>query len=66
MSTAKALIIEKINSLSDEMDELQIIERLYMLARLEHSRNRCRTEGTISDASLDEHFKSKRGIMINA
>ena len=60
MSTAKELIIDRVNNMSDDMDENQMIDRLYMLSRLEHSRKRCQEEGTIKDSELDEHFKEKR------
>ena len=33
------------NHISDDMNEEQIIERLYMLMRLEHSKARCDAEG---------------------
>lgn len=33
VSTAKAMVIDRINNISDNLDEMQIIERLYMLAR---------------------------------
>ncbi len=66
MSTAKSMIIDKVNSISDDMDEMQIIERLYMLARLEHSVDRCKKEGTVSDEQLDEHFAKKREAYVNA
>ena len=53
MSTAKELIIDRINSMPDDIDEMQVLDRLYMLSRLEHSRKRCETEGTIKDSDLD-------------
>lgn len=40
MSGSKASVIEKINRMPDEMDEFELVERLYMLSRLEHSRQR--------------------------
>lgn len=66
MSTAKATVIERINNISDNLDEMQIIERLYMLARLEHSIKRCENEGTVSDSELDSHFRAKREALLNA
>lgn len=47
MSAAKANVLENLNKLSNDLDEMEIIERLYMLFRLEHSKNRCKEEGTI-------------------
>lgn len=60
MSSSKASIIEKLNHISDDMNEEEIIERLYMLMRLEHSRNRCDEEGVYSDEEVAEHFAAKR------
>ena len=66
MSTAKAMVIDRINNIPDNLDEMQIIERLYMLARLEHSIKRCEEEGSISVSDLDSHFKAKREALLNA
>ena len=66
MSSAKATVIDRIGNISDSLDEMQIIERLYMLARLEHSIKRCEEEGSISDSDLDSHFKAKREALLNA
>ena len=60
MSTAKKILIDRVNSMEDNLDEAQILDRLYMLSRLEHSKKRCEQEGTIKDAELDEHFREKR------
>lgn len=66
MSHAKALVIDKINSISDDMDEMQIIERLYMLTRLDHSIERCEKEGTLSTDDIKNHFTEKRNAYANA
>lgn len=42
------------------MSKEEIIKRLYMLMRLEHSRNRCVKEGVYSDIEIAEHFSVKR------
>ncbi len=63
MSHAKALVIDKINSISDDMDEMQIIERLYMLTRLDHSIERCEQEGTLSTDDIKNHFTEKRNAL---
>lgn len=60
MSTAKTLLIDRINNISDDMDEMQIIEQLYILSKLEHSKKRCEEEGTITTEELKNHFASKR------
>ncbi len=66
MSTAKSLLIDRINNISDDMDEMQILERLYMLSRFEHSLRRCETEGTVADSELDAIFAKKREALVNA
>lgn len=60
MSTSKANVIEKLNLIPDDLDETQIVERLYMLLRLEHSRQRCEEEGTYSDQDFINHFNKKK------
>lgn len=61
MSTAKSLIIDKINMISDEItDEMQIVEQLYILMKLEHSKKRCEEEGTLSTEEVRKHFEEKR------
>lgn len=61
MSNSKQNIIEKLNHISDDMTEEQIIERLYMLMRLEHSKKRCEEEGVYTDEDVTAHFAAKRG-----
>ena len=46
----KALVIDKINSISDDMDEMQIIER-------------CEQEGTLSTDDIKNHFTEKRNAL---
>lgn len=60
MSTAKAMVIDRINTFSDDIDEMQLIEQLYVLTRLEHSKKRCSEEGTITTDELRKHFANKR------
>ena len=60
MSTSKENVIEKLNLIPDDLDEAQIVERLYMLLRLEHSRQRCEEEGTYSDQDFIDHFNKKK------
>lgn len=66
MSDSKASVIDKINMMPDDMDEAQLIERLYMLARLDHSKQRCKEEGTYTDAEIAEHFAKRREQRKNA
>ncbi len=61
MSSAKAAIMEHLKLISDDMkDEAEVLNRLYMLMRLEHSRERCKSEGTVSDDEVAEYFSKKR------
>lgn len=60
MNSSKKRIIEKISLMPDDMDESQLIERLYMLMRLEHSQKRCDAEGTYSDEDVVAYFERKR------
>ena len=60
MSPAKSTLIDRINSVSDELDEMQIIEQLYVLSRLEYSKRRCEEEGTITTEELKNHFANRR------
>lgn len=61
MSTAKSLVIDKINMISDDItDEMQIVEQLYILMKLEHSKKRCEEEGTLSTGEVRKHFEEKR------
>ena len=60
MSTSKENVIEKLNLIPEDLDEAQIVERLYMLLRLEHSRQRCEEEGTYSDQDFIDHFNKKK------
>lgn len=41
MSESKSQVLKILNTTSDEMSEMEIVERLYMLTRLEHSIVRC-------------------------
>lgn len=60
MSESKVNIIEKINLMPDDMNEIQLVERLYMLICLEHSQKRCEDEGTYTGEQVTEHFTRKR------
>ncbi|SDA60785.1 hypothetical protein SAMN02910275_01543 [Butyrivibrio sp. INlla18] len=60
MSTDKELMLDRVNCMSDDMDSNEILGRLFMISRLEHSKKRCQEEGIIKDSELEEHFKEKR------
>ena len=44
MGNSKQKIIEKLNCIPDDLSEEEIIERLYRMMRLEHSKQRCEKE----------------------
>ena len=56
----KILVYDVENENSDDLDEMQIIEQLYVLSRLEHSKRRCEEEGTITTEELRNHFANRR------
>ena len=61
MNGAKAAVYERLQNLPDEItDEMEVVERLYVLSRFEHSRKRCREEGVLSDEQVTEHFRKKK------
>lgn len=61
MSKAKAIVMEHLKSISDDVtDEAEVLNRLYMLLRLEHSKERCNNEGTVSDDEVAEYFSKKK------
>ena len=63
MSEAKATIIRILQNMPDDIsDEMEIISRLYMLVRLEHSRKKCK-EGVLTDEEFDEHFRNGISIL---
>lgn len=47
MNEHKKNIINKIERISDDLNEMQIIERIYLLSRLEYSREQCKKEGVV-------------------
>ena len=60
MSSAKKNILEYLDKISDDIiDEAEVLNRLEMLMRLEHSKERCKNEGTISDEDMREYFNKK-------
>lgn len=60
MGGSKAILIEKINRMPDELDEIELANRLLVLYRIEHSRHRCESDGTISDEDVSEYFRQKK------
>jgi len=61
MSNAKANIIEHLKLISDDVtNEAEVLNRLCMLMRLEHSKERTKDEGTVPDAEVESYFAKKR------
>ena len=61
MSEAKAAVMNNLKKIPDTItDEMEVINRLYALARLEHSKKRCEEEGVLSDEDVEAHFLKKR------
>lgn len=61
MSSAKAIVMEHVKSISDDViDEAEVLNRLYMLLRVEQSKERCKNEGSISDNEATEYFSKKK------
>ena len=60
MSESKSQVLKILNTIPDEMSEMEIVERLYMLTRLEHSIERCEKEGVYSDEEVTAHFQNRR------
>lgn len=56
MGNSKQKIIERLNCIPDDLSEEEIIERLYRIMRLEHSKQRCEKEGSFTDEQVTAHF----------
>ena len=54
MSGSKASVIEKINRMPDEMNEFELIERLYMLSRL-----------NIADSAVKQKERSRMRMSVS-
>ena len=59
MGNSKQKIIEKLNCIPDDLSEEEIIERLYRMMRLEHSKQRYEKEGSFTDEQVTAHFVDK-------
>ena len=63
MSTAKSSVLNMMDSIPDDVqDELEIIESLYKMIRLEQSRRSVKSNGTLSTQDVREHFFNKQNI----
>jgi hypothetical protein len=55
MSTAKEIIVNKLEYISDDVqDEFEVLDDLYKLLKLEKSRASVKSEGTFSTAEVRE------------
>jgi hypothetical protein len=66
MNKAKNNIIKKLDMISDDItNEYEIVERLHLLSRLEHSKERCKSEGTCSDEEMLLHLEMSQHYFTN-
>ena len=60
MSIAKTTLINLINNVPDDIqDEVEVIESLYKMVKLEKSRLSVEQKGTLSTDEVREHFANK-------
>ena len=60
MSKAKELVLNKLYELPDNLqDEMEVIESLYKLIKLEKSKMSAETDGTLSTDDAKEYFANK-------
>ena len=57
MSIAKSSILNMMNSIPDE---IEVVESLYKMVKLEKSRASAKENGTLSTDEVREHFARKR------
>ncbi len=61
MSSTKAIVMEYLKSISEDVtDEVEVLNRLYILLRIEHSIECCKNKGTVSDYEVAEYFSKKK------
>ena len=60
MSIAKASVLDMMNNVPDDIqDEIEVLESLYKLIRLEKSRISAKENGTMSTDEVRAHFANK-------
>jgi 4-hydroxy-3-methylbut-2-enyl diphosphate reductase IspH len=68
MSTAKEAILNGLTDISDDIqDEFEVLEGLYKLIKLQHSRESVKNQGTLSTDEVREYFAKKQqkaGLML--
>ena len=66
MSTAKAMVLNELSEMPDEInDEFQIVENLYKILKLKKSQKSVQEQGTLSTSDVRKHFSEKRRGMAN-
>ena len=63
MGNSKQKIIDKLKCIPDDLSEEEIIERLYLMMRLEQSKQRCEKEGSFTDEQVTAHFADKSSAL---
>lgn len=67
MSTAKALVMDKLNMIPDDIqDEVEVIEGLYKQLKLERSRRSVNVYGTLSTDEVRKHVNERRKVGMTA
>lgn len=60
MSIAKELVMNKVYEISDDLqDEMEVLEGVYKLLKLERSKRSAETEGTLSTNDVREYFSGR-------
>ena len=60
MNEAKTFVFDEVNSMPDNLNELEIIHHLYHRLRLKQSRNSIEEYGTLSSDEVRAYFQEKR------
>lgn len=67
MSTAKALVMDKLNMIPDDIqDEVEVLEGLYKQLKLERSRRSVNVYGTLSTDEVRKHVNERRKVGMTA
>lgn len=67
MSTAKALVMDKLNMIPDDIqDEVEVLEGLYKQLKLERSKRSVNAHGTLSTDEVRKHVNERRKVGMTA
>ncbi|MBR4574389.1 MAG: hypothetical protein IKO16_05725 [Lachnospiraceae bacterium] len=67
MSTAKALVMDKLNMIPDDIqDEVEVLEGLYKQLKLERSKRSVNAYGTLSTDEVRKHVNERRKVGMTA